>query len=258
MRYLVLTMLVLLLGLGCKSTEVDPFAHIEDSDVTRVLKAACDAHGGMERYHAVDSVIYEKKSTLYLPDGGVESDVTQHHAYQLSPTLSGSITWQDSLGAHAIHYSAEDPHRTLDGKRTDHAPDAVTKSFMGSYFVLFIPYKMADPEVDLRYEGVTTIDDKEYDVLAAHYAPEKHANHSTDDVWRLYSSKADGSIISNLVHHPPTYAYIDNVEYNDDHPVRVNTFRQTWRTDKDRNKEYLRGEFWYWDYRFVMKNHKGS
>ena len=230
--------------------------HIKDPEVKRVLQAACDAHGGMDQYHMVDSVIYEKRSVLYLPDGGVESDVTQHHAYQLYPTLTGKISWQDSLGAHVINYSEEDPHRTLDGKRTDHTPDAVAKSFMGSYFVLFIPYKMADPQVDLRYEGVTTIDDIEHDILAAHYAPEQHANHSTDDVWRLYASKKDGSIVSNLVHHPPTFAYIENKEYNDDHPLRMNTFRQTWRTDKGRSKEYLRGEFWYWDYRFVMRDDK--
>jgi len=258
MRYHTIVFSVLLLGLGCKSPEVDPFAHIENADVKKVLKAACDAHGGMDLYKMVDSVIYEKRSTLYLPDNGVESNVTQHHAYQLSPTLSGKITWQDSLGAHAIIYSADDPHRTLDGKRTDHTPDAVAKSFMGSYFVLFIPYKMADPEVDLRYEGVSIIDNEEFDVLAAHYSPEKHANHSTDDVWRLYTSKEDGSIIGNLVHHPPTYAYIENKEYNDDYPLRMNTYRQTWRTDKDRNREYLRGEFWYWDYRFVMRDDKGS
>ena len=246
------------MSIGCTTVEADPFGHIQDPEIKSVLKSACDAHGGMDRYHSIDSVIYEKRSALYLPDGGIESDVTQHHAYQLYPSLTGKITWQDTIGVHVINYSADDPHRTLDGKRTDHTPDAVAKSFMGSYFVLFIPYKMADPDVDLRYEGITTIDDEEYDVLAAHYAPDIHAHHSTDDVWRLYSSKKDGSIISNLVHHPPTYAYIENVEYNDHHPLRVNTFRQTWRADKDLNKEYLRGEFWYWDYRFVMRGDEGS
>lgn len=238
--------------MSCQETQVDYFEHIEDADVRRVLKGACDASGGMDTYHHVDSVIYMKKSVLYLEDGATESEVTQLHAYQLSPTLIGSITWTDSLGSHAINYSVEDPHRTLDGKRTEHTPDAVSKSFMGNYFVLFIPYKMADPMVDLSYEGEVDIEGSSYEVIAAHYTPEKHANHSTDDVWRLYCDKTDGTLIGNLVHHPPTYAYIENKEITDEHPLRMNTYRQTWRTDKDRNKEYLRGEFWYWDYRFVM------
>ena len=238
--------------MSCEERPYDHFSHISDSDVKRVLQEACSVSGGMDAYLQVDSITYMKRSRLVLEDGSTESDVTQLHAYQLQPTLSGSITWEDSLGSHAILYSEDDPHRTLNGIRTDHTPDAVSKSFMGSYFVLFIPYKMADPNVQLEYEGITTIDQREYDVIAAHYTPEKHSNHSTDDVWRLFCDRKDGSVISNLVHHPPTYAYIENLETTDEYPLRMNTYRQTWRTDKDRNKEYLRGEFWYWDYSFVM------
>jgi len=254
MKNLIVFFCLATIGVACTPPKVDHFGHIQDREVKRVLSAACESSGGMATYLEVDSVIYEKRSILYLPDGSKESEVTQHHAYQLSPSLTGIISWKDSTGHHEIVYSAEDPHRTLDGKRTDHTAEAVAKSFMGSYFVLFIPYKMADPMVDLRYEGDVSIDNKTYDILSAHYAPEEHANHSTDDVWTLFCSKEDGSVLSNLVHHPPTYAYIENKEYTDEHPLRMNTYRQTWRTDKDRKKEYLRGEFWYWDYRFVMRD----
>jgi len=254
MKKHILILFAAVLAVGCGTKQIDYLYHISDLEVKRVLQAACDASGGMDNYHRIDSIVYENRSILYLPDGSKESEVAQYHAYQLSPSLSGSITWSDSIGDHAILYSQDDPHRTLNGVRTNHTKDAVTKSFMGSYFVLFIPYKMAEPMVDLSYNGTTTIEGKSYDMLEASYAPDKHANHSTDDVWTLFCSTEDGAVISNLVHHPPTYAYIENKEYTDEHPLRMNTYRQTWRTDKDRNKEYLRGEFWYWDYRFVMRD----
>lgn len=248
------TTLLLLSPFACQAPIADPFAHIADAQVKQVLSAACDASGGMDTYAKVDSIVYMKRSVLYEPDGSKQSDVTQLHSYQLAPSLAGTIAWTDSLGVHEIIYSPDDPHRTLDGERTDHTPAAVSKSFMGSYFVLFIPYKMADPNVKLSYEGEVTIDKKPYEVLAAHYAPDTYDNHSTDDVWTLFCDKANGTVLSNLVYHPPTYAYIENTESTDEYPLKMNTYRQTWRTDKNRNKEYLRGEFWYWDYQFTMRD----
>ncbi len=239
---------------ACKqSSVIDHLAHITDTEVKSQLMTACESAGGLDNYLSIDSITYDKRSVLYLPDGGVESEVRQHHAYKLSPELSGVITWSDSIGDHSIVYNQTAPYKTLNGEKILNSTKSARESFMSSYYVLFLPFKLIDPGVNLSYEGTTDIDDKKADILKASYAPATHANHSTDDEWSFFINQADGSVLSNLVYHPPTYAYIENTEYTDDYPLRMNTYRQTWRTDKNRNKEYLRGEFWYSNYNFTKK-----
>jgi len=248
--------IIVLISLGlpsCKQeiAQVDHLAHISDPDVKRVLASTCEASGGLENYMSIDSIIYDKRSVLYNADDSVESDVRQHHAYKIHPELSGVITWTDTLGDHSIVYNSSDPYKTLNGERLPNSTKSARESFMSSYYVLFLPFKLIDPGVDLTYGGTTIIDDITTEVIEARYAPTVHKNHSTSDEWSFYINKADGSVVSNLVYHPPTYAYIENTKYTDEYPLRMNTYRQTWRTDANRNKEYLRAEFWYSNYKFT-------
>ena len=236
-----------------KSSAVDYLAHISDNEVKSKLSAACASAGGLENYMSIDSITYDKRSVLYLPDGGVESEVRQHHAYKVNPVLSGVITWSDSIGDHSIVYNQSAPYKTLNGEKIPNSAKSAKESFMSSYYVLFLPFKLIDPGVNLSYEGATDIDGIKADILKVSSTPEAHANHSKDDEWRFFINQTDGSVLSNLVYHPPTYAYIENTEYTDEYPLRMNTYRQTWRTDKNRNKEYLRGEFWYSNYHFTKK-----
>ena len=105
-----------------------------------------------------------------------------------------------------------------------------------------------DQGVNLSYEGKTSIQGQSCDILKATYDPDTHDEHSTKDEWTFYVSEQSGYVLANLVYHPPTYAYIENIKTSDEYPLRMNLYRQTWRTDKDLNREYLRGEFWYSDY----------
>lgn len=239
---------------SCKDPgHIDHLAHITDSDVKSKLAAACAASGGLDNYMAIDSITYDKRSVLYLADGSVESEVRQHHAYKVNPELSGIITWSDSIGDHSIVYNKTAPYKTLNGEKIANSSKSARQSFMSSYYVLFLPFKLIDPGVALSIEGTVDIDGVAADMLKASYAPSVHGNHSTDDEWTFFLNQKDGSVLSNLVYHPPTYAYIENTEYTDEYPLRMNTYRQTWRTDKNRNKEYLRGEFWYSNYNFTKK-----
>ncbi len=239
---------------SCKETKtIDHLAHITDSEVKSKLADACASSGGLDNYMSIDSIIYDKRSVLYLADGGVESEVRQHHAYKINPELSGVISWSDSIGDHSIVYNESVPYKTLNGKKIPNSAKSAKQSFMSSYYVLFLPFKLIDPGVNLTYEGTTDVDGIKADMIKATYAPAVHDNHSTDDEWTFFLNQKDGSVLSNLVYHPPTYAYIENTEYTDEYPLRMNTYRQTWRTDKNRNKEYLRGEFWYSNYKFTKK-----
>jgi len=241
----------LALVIACNPSEVaDPMSHIADQKVKEVLNRGFNSAGGLDTYMNLDEVTFTKKTILYLPDGGIESEVIQQHNYDLYPELRGDITWSDSLGDHGIHYSTADTYKSLNGERLAGSETSARQGFYSNYYVLFLPYKLIDPGVTLSYDGVAEIGDRSAEIIKATYSPEKHDNHSTSDEWYLYFDTTDGRVLANLVYHPPTYAFIENTSTTEEFPLRMNVYRQTWRTDKDRNKEYLRGEFWYSDYGF--------
>ncbi|RLD21325.1 MAG: hypothetical protein DRI69_04290 [Bacteroidetes bacterium] len=247
-------LLLLILAIGCSTHTEDkiqenPFAHIQDKKAAEVLEKAFNTAGGLEDYRNMKTISYEKRSVLFLEDGSTESDLTQQHSYTLQPELIGDIIWKSDGNSYRIHYSAQDTYKEENGVRIPDSEESARKSFFSATYVLLIPFKLLDPGAKLTYEGRDTLDrGKIADVIRAEYDADKHDNHSTSEVWWYYFDAKDGAHLSSLVFHPPTYAYIENDAITDEHDIRFNIYRKTFRTDASRNKEYLRGEFYYYNY----------
>ena len=249
----VLLLILLLIASSC--TNQKKGLQLENADVQRVLERAMDVAGGMQVYEDIDSIIYQKKSILYLEDGTVESSVEQVHKYKLLPSITGEITWNDSIGNHSIVYTDQSQYITLNQNRVQGSEQRAKSSFLSSYFVLLMPFKILDPGATLTYEGQRTLDSGvKVDVIKSTYDTEEYDNHSTNDEWYFYFAVDSGKFVANAVYHEPTYAYIENNETSSDHPIVVNLYRKSWRVDENLNKEYLRGEFWYDQFRFTSKN----
>jgi len=227
------------------STE-DPYAHIADEQVRDVLRKAISAAGGIQKWRAVERLSYTKRSRLLLEDGTVEEEVEQHHEYQMPPGFSAVISWEENGDSHIIRYGDGEAVKVVNG-----VPDSTSaeETVMSALYTLGMPYKLLDAGVELSYEGVDTLrDGTPVDVIKATYRPEKHENHSTSDVWWYYFDRDDGSYRAAMVYHPPTYAYIENVEIHKDLPLRFNAHRKSYRSDSLRNIRFLRAEFWYLDF----------
>ena len=238
---------------ACNQPQNDSFvSHISDKNVRSILKNAIETAGGWESYNAIDSIVYVKRSVLYEEDGTVESDVTQTHRYQLSPNIIGEITWEDSLGAHLIHYDGSQSYKSIDGRNVPNSTEQAQSSFMSAYYVLFIPFKLLDDGVQLSYLGQENLESGELcDVIKATYSPSEHENHSTADEWYYYFEKDTGRYMASMVYHAPTYAYITNDSTTQESNFVFNTYRKSYRVDQDRNIQFLRGEFWYSDYTLI-------
>jgi len=249
-KKLALLLIALYIAQSCKvQVPAGDTPIFSDMEVQRVTQRAFDAAGGWDKWKALETISYKKRSVLYHADGSVESDVTQFHEYQLQPKLSGSIFWKDADGSHSIVYRDNGAEQFLNGKIVDGKNDAAKKSFLSAYYVLFMPFKIADEGVTVTYEGVQTLDKGEsVDVIKTVYTPGQHDNHSTDDTWYYYFDQSTGNYLGSMVYHAPTYAYIRNTSVNRELPLAMNTYRESYRSDVDRNIEYLRGEFFYNDY----------
>ncbi len=251
-----LFILLILFLAGCQlQNEEDDFSHIGDQDVKRILKRAFDSAGTLKSYRDIESIRYRKKTILYNEDGSIESSVDQIHEMRLSPSLTGSIIWTDSTGNRMIYHSQSESYTKLNDQIVPNTSESAKQSFFSNYFVLFIPFKLLDTGVQLTFEGTTELaSNARADIIKAVYSPEQYDNHSTSDEWYFFFDSTTGRVLANLVYHEPTYAFIENIETTEEFPIRMNVYRKTWRTDKDRNKQYLRGEFWYSDYEFESKN----
>lgn len=231
------------------STPSLPMDHIADSEVKRVLSKAIPAAGGWDNWQNLQRISYSKKSILYHADGTVESEVNQRHKYVLQPELQGSITWSDSSGNHEILYSSASAARLLNNELVEGSEEGARNTFLSAYYVLFVPFKIMDPGASLTYLGLDTLDQGSVvECIRAEYNPDEEENHSTNDTWYFYFDKETGDFLANMVYHAPTYALIENNEVNTDLPIKMNTYRESWRVDSLRNKEFLRGVFFYGDF----------
>jgi hypothetical protein len=269
LAFRVLSLLLLIFLSGCTKNKSDDQGNVDnassdvqseasqdfaqpkftDEKVAEVLNRAFITAGGLDEYRNMKTISYTKRSVLFLEDGSTESELTQQHNYILQPELSGEITWKSDGDSYRTFYSSKETYKEKNGVRIPDSEESARKSFFSATYVLFIPFKLIDPGALLTYAGRDTLDSgKIADVIRAEYDAAKHKNHSTSEVWWYYFDVNDGSHLSSLVYHPPTYAYIENDVITDDYPMRFNIYRKTFRTDAQRKKEYLRGEFYYSNY----------
>ncbi len=256
-KQICLSVLAIILLSGCSSYNKvsDQSFSNQDPEVRRVLSKAYDAAGTMEKFQNLESISYKKRSILFLPDGSTESDVTQFHEYNMAPELSATIFWMKDGQRHSIKYDHGVGKKYIDGELVTGSENSATKAFFSAHYVLFMPFKLADEHVQLSYEGKDQLrSGQQVDVIKAIYQPTSHDNHSTDDTWWYYFDADSGAYAGSMVYHAPTYAYIENTAKNEKLPLIMNTYRKSFRADKDRKIEYLRGEFFYEDYEMSFKN----
>ncbi len=245
---------VSVLSVGCANEppkEEKPVFQHSDKKVETVLLRAFEQAGGLDNYRKIRSIRYDKRSVLYNSDGSVESEVSQTHVYGLKPQLTGRIQWNDGEESHEIRFMDNVGKKYVNDTLVDDA-GAATRAFLSAYYVLFMPYKLADEGTDLFYDAQVQLETGLADVIRAEYAPDDHENHSTQDTWWYYFDVNSGEYVASVVYHEPTYALIENTETTTVEGFTFNTYRKSYRVNSIYDKEYLRGEFWYSNYQVEL------
>jgi len=235
-------------------SENDPYGHISDPALRQVLKKSIDWAGGMNRWRAIDTLLYFKESKLFLADGSIETQSKQDHIYQMRPSFVAEINWVNGEGNQQIKMGKE-AIRLSNGDVIQEG-EKVAQTVMSSLYVLGMPFKLLDPGVTLTLESEVTIKGKKAHAVKATYSPLDHENHSTSDVWWYYFAVEDGAFLGCLVFHPPTYAYIENQAFHDVQGLKFHAHRKSYRSDSLRNVQFLRAEFWYDDYQILYASNE--
>ena len=247
--------LALIFSMGCQPTDkkkiaIDPFEQIKDLNAKSVLKKAINNAGGFNTWRRIKNLSYTKHGILYFANGSIETDNVQQHRYKFYPQFSAEISWEENDINHRISYNTEVAQQFENGKLTEKDP---TQTVMSSLYVLGMPFKLLDAGTVLTtLESVVLRSGQQAKAIKANYNPKKNSNHSTTEEWIYYFDKNNAEFLGSLVFHPPTYAYIENLKFTDHLPIKLPLHRKSYRTNKNREIEYLRAEFHYSDYKITF------
>lgn len=231
-------------------TTPDPYLHIQDLGVKRVLQAAIEKAGGLQNWKALESLQFQKNFTLLTATGETESTAQQTHTYTFRPKEKVLIEWAAEKSTHAIIYEEGKAIKTIDGTRDTTAnPQSLLNTVLSSTFVISIPFKLLDDGVQLFYEGLDTLEDKRVvEVIRAVYNPDNNANHSTPDTWWHYYDAQDFTFLAYMVQHIDHFSYVKNLSFHTLDGFAFPHKRKSYRADSLRNILYLRADYEYMGY----------
>ncbi len=236
MRYL--SFILFLLLTACNEPAASSKASPSKIDkALAVVNQSIEAHGGLDHWKNIETLKFRKETKLFLADGSIEKDVNEIHTLHQKDTLHGSIVNLDTIAANKYTTTFADGKGI---KKMNSGTTDGTNAFLSSHFVVNQPFKLLDPGVQLSYLGRDTLaNSKIVDVVKAYYGD------PSDDVWWFYFDIQSHVVLSTLIYHAPTYAYVDNEVIEEVDGILWNLKRTTYRTDSLRNIEFVRAKFVY-------------
>lgn len=223
----------LIIILGCKPTDIDK-GHA-------LLMNCIEAHGGLNKWHQLTETQYQKETILYHEDGSIEKALKQTHHYTTVPSLSGTISWKDSLTNKKIVYMDDTAYEVIGDKKEAPTSKALN-TFNSAYYVLNMPWKLLDKEAKVTYAGLDTIlEDRIVHTLEVTYP----TSSGKQDSWQYYLDHDEYFLVANRVHHGTTYSLITNDEYTEYKGLKFNARRTSYRVDSTGKILYTRARYKY-------------
>ena len=207
--------------------------------VTALVNQSIDAHGGMEKWQSLDTMIYKKKITLYNQEEKVRKYIEQQHNYSLSSNLKGSYSYFDSIKYEVI-FDGESAYKVI-GDSIKAPDDSAFNSFNSAYYVLNMPWKLLDEGANSTYEGLDTL----FSGQVVESIKVEYTSGTSKDTWWYYFDPVSQRVVACLVSHPPTYNLITNDDFISYQGLLWNHKRSSYRADKNGDVIYLMGKYVY-------------
>jgi len=240
--------LLLIVIFSCgQSNQVNPFSQMRDDELRINMIKAFNYAGGLDKWKQVESVSFTKKAVYYLPEGGIDIELTQQQFFQIYPTLIANFNWEQDGNKISLSFENESATKTINGEIQKFNP-LDTEQVLGDFLVLTIPFNLMDNAENLALVGEMVYDDTHAIVIHSI----NHKLNPRNDWWYFFDEET-GKYLASTVHHSPTFAHIKNEEFEEIQGLKFPAHRQSFRTDSLGNIEYLRAEFFYSDYKIRFK-----
>ena len=198
---------------------ISPLDRLPDNEAGAVVKKAIDYVGGWEAWENKNTFSFYKNITHIDSTGEIERTQRQLHQYQLHPQFKARMTWEDKGKKYVIINNGVQAKKYEDGKEMtdDQSKNQAWNSSFGSNYVVSMPFKLTDPGVILKYEGIdSTTLKKPVHSLKVEY--EKGAGSTGGmHIWWYYFDEKTYDLVGNYLdygngHSLTTYETFENVD----------------------------------------------
>jgi hypothetical protein len=210
-----------------------------------IVKRSIDYHGGIEAYHSLDCLGWNKTTRLLLEDGSLESAQMQHQSYIGGDDPQTILQWSQDSSSHRITVGSNAAQYILDDMvfHQGEMADRARKMAQSATYVFFQPFKLLDQGTLLSYSGRMSFGDTlEVDVVRVSYKDDTE----DADIWHYYFTD-EGRFVANSVRHKGRISLIVNTEQRFHEPsgLLLHHKRKSYFVDSLFNIKYLRADYLY-------------
>ena len=242
----ILTISALLLGLLSCATNKNSYLDIQDQKAREIIEKSIEAYGGLDNWNNKNQLSFKKWFILYDAEGKEEINVHQKHSYSTEKIY---MSWMDGNDKIEQTKVGKKYQKSRNGKLDESATQtSIQNSVLAATFVMNFPYNLLDKGSSISYDGHTTFEGKEVDIIRVEYFPETQKHHTTKDIWWHYIDKKTYIGLGYKVKHKDHISLVKNTSFHTFNGFTLPWKRASYRVDEDGNELFLRATYEYTDY----------
>lgn len=248
------SLLFLIFIFGCKSDTNDPakipstenkadistIENLSDDQAGKVVKNAIEYTGDWQTWKEKKNLSYTKIIEFYDSLGNKEREVRQLHQYQLQPDLKMHISWREGKDQFEIINSGEEAWKFKNGEQmnSQEEQNSAWNSSFGSHYVMSMPFKLADPGVNLEYEGIDTLANNILVHVIKTTYKEGAGSSAGKHTWWYYFENESYKPEANFLNYGDGFSYTQYDDFTEVDGVKLNKKRTSFKTNKNMDLLY--------------------
>ncbi len=213
----------------------------EDS-VGDIVKNAISLSGGWNLYEEKQTFSFYKVIQHFDSLGKMRSEVKQLHQYRLRPHFQVRISWKMDNHEYLIINTGRQSRKFKDGQILTAGKDnnEAWNTSYGSHYVMFMPFKLADPGAILSYKGVDTlIHGQVVHSVNVNYEPGAGSSAGFHD-WHYYFGRNSGELTGNFLNYGEGKSYIEYQTWQEVGGIKLGQKRSVFGVNKNGEIGYVK------------------
>ena len=208
-----------------------------------IVKNSIEKHGGAKAWSSLKRLSFDKKVTLFLKDGIIESSIKTHQEFTFYPNLKGKITWNVNDKKNSILYNNAAVLKFVNDSLITNPKDLqiATNSFNAALYLISQPFNFLNENTIITFLGVVHLENRKvYGVKVTYSNDTKEA-----DKWFYYFDLKTFKMIANKVILKDHTSLVENITFDTSTDFIFNQSRKSYRLNDTGDKTYLRATYFY-------------
>lgn len=245
-------LLATFLLIGCKNSEkeenteeqvakeISQLDKLPKNEAGNIVRKSIEKAGGWENWNNKKTLSYTKILEFYDSLGTKQREVRQLHQYQLQPNLKMHITWQEEGDEFEIINNGKQAWKLKNGEEmnSEEEQNSAWNSSFGSQYVMCMPFKLADPGVNLEYEGIDTLSNNVLAHVIKTTYNEGAGTSAGKHTWWYFFEKDSFEPVANFLDYGDGYSYTQYDDFAEVAGIKLNKKRTSYKTNKDHDLLY--------------------